>query len=127
MRQMIISNYVVDRACGDRISDDEKIIESGVAGRSTRNSVKEFRERTARIYIRQRLNTSASVDTNDATGDKFNPGAALLFFESGSALALALPESVELGGGGVLELDGVAVAVSPAPPLPPAVRGTSVG
>lgn len=62
------------------------------------------------------------------TGDKFNPGAAPFFFEllSGSALALEpLPEPVELGGG-ALELDGDAV-VSPAPPLPPAVRGTSVG
>jgi len=70
------------------------------------------------------------VDTNDATGDKFNPGAAPLVFElSGSALALELfPELVELGGGGgVLELDGVAVAVSPTPPLPPAFRATSVG
>jgi hypothetical protein len=63
-------------------------------------------------------------------GDKFNPGAAPFFFAlllSGSELALELPEPVELGGGGVLELDGIAVAVSPAPPLPPAVRGTSVG
>jgi hypothetical protein len=83
------------------------------------------------------VNTRASVDTNDATGDKFNPGTAPLFFEllSGSAVALELlPESVELVGGGVvLELEGEGegegdpVAVSPTPPLPPAVRGTGVG
>jgi len=69
------------------------------------------------------------VDTNDVTGDNFNPGAEPFFFElvSGRAVALeSLPEPVEVGGGG-LELDGDAVAVSPAPPLPPAVRGTSVG
>ena len=40
---------------------------------------------------------------------------------------MELPEPVELGGGGALELDGDPVAVSPSPPLPAAVRGTNVG
>ena len=37
------------------------------------------------------------------------------------------PEELVGLGGGVLELEGVEVAVSPAPPLPAAVRGRSVG
>jgi hypothetical protein len=80
--------------------------------------------------MRQRPSTSASVENNDATGDKFNPRVAPLFFVllSGSAVALELlPEPVEVGGGGGLEVDGDPVAVSPTPSLPPAVRGTNVG
>jgi hypothetical protein len=63
-------------------------------------------------------------------GDEFNFGTALAFFEplSGSEEALELfPEELVGLGGGALELDGVELAVSPAPPLPPAVRGISVG
>jgi hypothetical protein len=62
-------------------------------------------------------------------GDEINPGAApFLALLSGSEVALeAFVELVGLGGGGVLELDDDVDAMSPAPPLPPAVRGTSVG
>jgi hypothetical protein len=62
-------------------------------------------------------------------GDEFNPGTAPFFFAlvPGSVLGLELLEELVGLGGGVLVLDVDEAAMSPAPPLPPAVRGTGVG